>query len=37
MRAILNKMPKATRKNSFFSTFKDTKRARWAESRNYNS
>ena len=35
MRATISRMPTEARKNSFFSSFKDSKRVRWAASRNY--
>ncbi len=36
MRASTRKAVTETRVNSFFSTFKDTKRVQWAGYRNYN-
>jgi hypothetical protein len=36
MKVVINKMPTEARRNSFFSTFKGSKRAQWAAYRAYN-
>jgi len=36
MRAIINKTPTEARRNSVFSSFKDSKRVRWAAYRTYS-
>ncbi|NJB69974.1 hypothetical protein GGR42_000436 [Saonia flava] len=35
MRTFINHTPTESRRHSFFSTFKDSKRVRWSENRNH--